>query len=95
MGYQVLMGRRGNLSRAHRQYAQTNASVAMTPFEALTSIEDAVLSETSQVHDAVHRAYNDNDFVESAVIAAVTDSTLLGYAVGGDLMGAIIGDMLF
>lgn len=33
-------------------------------------------------------------FIASAAIAAVTDSVLLGTVLGGDVSGAIIGDLL-
>lgn len=36
----------------------------------------------------------DGDFFTSLVVAAATDSTTLGLMAGGDLSGAIIGDVL-
>lgn len=36
----------------------------------------------------------DDDFLTSMAIGYVTDSTLAGYAVGGNLSGAILGDVL-
>jgi hypothetical protein len=36
----------------------------------------------------------DDSFLESAVIAYVTNSTILGTALGGNVMGAMVGDML-
>lgn len=37
---------------------------------------------------------DDEDFFVSAAVTAATDSPILGYAVGGSIAGAIIGDML-
>lgn len=34
------------------------------------------------------------DFLLSMAVAMASDSALLGYAVGGDLVGAIVGDAL-
>lgn len=34
------------------------------------------------------------DFVLSAVVAAATDSSILGAIVGGDITGAVLGDIL-
>jgi predicted small metal-binding protein len=36
----------------------------------------------------------DNSFIESMIVGYLSDSTMLGTAIGGDLTGAIIGDML-
>lgn len=36
----------------------------------------------------------DDGFATSVIVAAVTDSALLGVAVGGNLAGAIVGDLL-
>lgn len=38
---------------------------------------------------------DDSSFLLSAVVGAATDSTILGYAVGGDLLGGLIGDSFF
>ena len=38
--------------------------------------------------------YEDGDFFLSAVVAAATDSAILGDLVGGDSAGAILGDLL-
>ncbi len=38
---------------------------------------------------------DDGDFFTSFVVGAVTDSTLIGGLVGGDFIGAAIGDALF
>lgn len=38
---------------------------------------------------------DDSSFLTSAAVAAATDSTLLGWAAGGDLLGAALGDSLF
>lgn len=42
------------------------------------------------------RAYPDADdsFINSLIIGYLTDSGLMGYAIGGDLLGAMIGDAL-
>ena len=37
---------------------------------------------------------SDDGFLTSMIVAEVTDSTLLGAAVGGNVLGAIIGDSL-
>jgi hypothetical protein len=37
---------------------------------------------------------NDGDFLTSMVVAQATNSTLMGYAVGGNLAGAMVGDAL-
>lgn len=37
---------------------------------------------------------DDDSFLVSATVAAVTNSALLGVAVGGDLAGGIVGDLL-
>ena len=37
---------------------------------------------------------DDSDFLTSMAVAAATDSALIGMAVGGDPMGAMVGDML-
>jgi hypothetical protein len=37
---------------------------------------------------------NDNSFVESAVIGYMTDSTAIGTIVGGNMVGAMVGDAL-
>lgn len=36
----------------------------------------------------------DDGFVTSMAVAAVTDSTMLGYAAGGNLLGSILGESL-
>ena len=38
---------------------------------------------------------NDSDFVDSAIIGAVTDSTILGAVIGGSVGGAMVGDVFF
>jgi len=52
-------------------------------------------SETTRLKTS---ARNDNhseeDFGTSAIVAAATDSELLGYAVGGSIVGAIVGASL-
>lgn len=40
------------------------------------------------------RVDEDDSFLVSAVIGAVTDSTIIGGLLGGDLLGGIIGDAL-
>ncbi len=35
-----------------------------------------------------------DSFIESMIIGYLTDSTMLGTALGGDMMGAAVGDML-
>lgn len=40
------------------------------------------------------RESDDDGFLTSMAIASLTDSTLLGAAVGGNVAGALIGDML-
>lgn len=40
------------------------------------------------------RVDEDNSFLVSAIIGAVTDSALLGGILGGDLIGGTIGDIL-
>ena len=37
---------------------------------------------------------NDGDFVTSMAVAAATDSAMVGYLVGGNLSGALVGDAL-
>lgn len=36
----------------------------------------------------------DDTFIESAVISGLTNSTGLGVLIGGDVAGAILGDLL-
>lgn len=38
--------------------------------------------------------YDDDDFLTSFVVAAATDSALVGVAAGGDIAGALLGDAL-
>ena len=48
-------------------------------------------------YDSVSHQINEDDggdFLLSALVAYSTDSTMLGAIVGGDLMGAIVGDLL-
>lgn len=40
------------------------------------------------------RQSDDDGFLTSMIVAEVTDSTLLGVAIGGNIAGAIVGDML-
>lgn len=42
----------------------------------------------------VRKATSDGDFLTSMLVAEVTDSALLGTIVGGDPLGAMVGDML-
>lgn len=35
------------------------------------------------------------DFLTSAVVAGVTDNAAIGALMGGDIVGAIVGDLLF
>ena len=42
----------------------------------------------------VRQASNDGDFFTSMLVAQATDSAILGTVIGGDPVGAIIGDML-
>lgn len=41
-----------------------------------------------------HSSDKEEDFMYSAAISASTDSALLGYVIGGSLMGALLGDSL-
>lgn len=52
-----------------------------------------VLNTTTQVAES-KRITDDSDFALSMVVAAATDSTLLGVMAGGDITGAVVGDML-
>jgi len=38
--------------------------------------------------------YKDSSFIDSLILGYITDSTVMGTAMGGDVMGAMIGDML-
>ena len=42
----------------------------------------------------VRKATSDGDFLTSMLVAEVTDSALLGTMVGGDPLGAMVGDMM-
>jgi hypothetical protein len=37
---------------------------------------------------------DDDSFIDSAIIGAVTDSAIIGGIVGGDIIGGIVGDIL-
>ena len=37
---------------------------------------------------------SDGDFLTSMMVGALTNSTMMGYAVGGNIMGAVIGDAM-
>ena len=56
------------------------------------------VSKHSTYHDCskkgLLRVDEDDSFLVSAVIGAVTDSTIIGGLLGGDLLGGIIGDAL-
>ena len=50
--------------------------------------------ENSHYCEREDRYVSKSDPLVSAAVAAVTDSTLLGWAIGGSLTGAILGDIL-
>lgn len=52
-------------------------------------------SKRDRILESRSSSNSDGDFLTSAVVAAVTDSTLTGFLVGGDLMGSMLGDSLF
>lgn len=52
-----------------------------------------VLNTTTQVAES-KRITDNSDFALSMAVAAATDSTILGVMAGGDMAGAVIGDML-
>ena len=52
-------------------------------------------SKVTNIHyHAVTQQNNNGSFLASMIIADATDSTLLGYAAGGNLPGALVGGML-
>jgi hypothetical protein len=53
---------------------------------------DYLVEEDKELLRRVER--NEGDFVTSMLVAQATDSALLGSVVGGDPLGAIVGDML-
>jgi hypothetical protein len=53
---------------------------------------DYLVEEDKELLRRVER--NEGDFVTSMLVAQATDSALLGSVVGGDPVGAIVGDML-
>lgn len=48
----------------------------------------------SVVNRAVSPVENVDDFIISAVVAAATDSAIIGGLVGGDFVGGVVGDLL-
>ena len=54
--------------------------------------QDYLVEEDKELLRRVER--NEGDFVTSMLVAQATDSALLGTVVGGDPIGAIVGDMM-
>jgi len=101
----MAVGRRTQQSQAD-QYLQAMEELKTKRAE-LKSSRNPVISETvkpgpyrevlstttTQVAEST-RITDESNFALSVAVAAATDSTILGAAIGGDLTGAVIGDML-
>lgn len=60
--------------------------------DTISQVDYNYLSTVDQIE---YVPVKENDtFIESAVIGAVTDSALLGGLLGGDMLGGIVGDFL-
>lgn len=72
----------------------TGARILSSTYNSLTSIEKSHwIYESSSPSSSSNKRSSNNEFIESAVIGAVTDSAIIGTLLGGNVAGAILGDI--
>lgn len=79
--------------KAKRAEAKSSGNPVISETVKSGPYREVLSTTTTQVAES-KRITDDSDFALSMAVAAATDSTILGVMAGGDITGAVIGDML-